>query len=350
MPEKKNQHFVPRFYLKYFSHEYQGKFLSLFNIPSRKFIERAALNGQASKNYFYGKDLTIENALGDIEKETSKLFSLMIETQITPPSHSPAHLILLTFITTLSARTEFAGESINETVDKFTKEVLKYEKQFKDELNGVSFGYENPVLLSLHVAAKAIPLLLDLDFKFIVNSTHIPFITSDNPVIKYNQFFERLNKPGGHTGYATKGLQMLFPIFPDLYVIFYDRDVYRVGNKKDTVVILNDVSDVEQLNLLQYMNAFENIYFDENFKIRSLDRLKEKGDHFRREHLSNVKEYFGEESSLLHIFSNDIKVGLKISFIQELKKAKKYDLGIKMVHYRNEELLNIVQGEDSKDL
>ncbi|RTZ37892.1 DUF4238 domain-containing protein [Paenibacillus polymyxa] len=349
MAEKKNQHFVPRFYLKYFSCEGSGKYLGIYNIPNNKKIARGGLQGQASKDYFYGKDLEIEDALGKIELEASKIFNAMIITGEVPMHESVAHYILYVFIFSLSARTEQAGDSVNEMADKMAKEVLKHNREIKKYLEGISFGYDHPTLLSISAAMQTLPLIEDLKFKFLFNGTDIPFITSDHPVIKYNQFCEKRKKFGGHTGLATKGFQIFFPMFPDLYIVLYDSDVYRLGNKKDEVINIVSKKDVQSLNLLQFINAHRNIYFNEGFKNEYLEDLKKRGSKFRKKFLSSVVEYKRADGlrheSLLHMYSNDTKIGLNLSFIKEVKKAKKYDLGSKVVHYRDKSKVESFESE-----
>jgi hypothetical protein len=56
MTEKKKQHFVPRFYLKNFSLNAEGKKISLFNFAASKYVSCTNLYDQAYKNYFFGED------------------------------------------------------------------------------------------------------------------------------------------------------------------------------------------------------------------------------------------------------------------------------------------------------
>jgi len=53
--KKKNQHFVPRHYLKRFSFD-QGSQIHLFNLNSKKYVPEAPLRSQCSSSYFYGED------------------------------------------------------------------------------------------------------------------------------------------------------------------------------------------------------------------------------------------------------------------------------------------------------
>jgi hypothetical protein len=118
MPEKKNQHFVPRFYLKKFSLQSQEKRIGVFNISSLKFIKSAKLYEQASKNYFYGCDLKIENTLQQLETESAKIINSIVNKQTLTSVDSRAHQMLLMFIIALLGRTIYAAEMIDEVIGK----------------------------------------------------------------------------------------------------------------------------------------------------------------------------------------------------------------------------------------
>ena len=56
MADKKRQHYVPRFYLKNFSINSEGKAIGIYNVEKCKFIPSGSLKSQAYENYFYGED------------------------------------------------------------------------------------------------------------------------------------------------------------------------------------------------------------------------------------------------------------------------------------------------------
>jgi hypothetical protein len=62
MAGNKNQHFVPKFYLRHFSAD--KKSIHLLNLKSEKPIFGAPLKNQCSRDYFYGEDGRHEKALG----------------------------------------------------------------------------------------------------------------------------------------------------------------------------------------------------------------------------------------------------------------------------------------------
>jgi len=71
--DKKNQHYVPKFYLRNFSFQNNKKQIGVFNIENEFYFLKAKLKTQGSKNFFYGSDGVIEDSLSLIEGELSIL-------------------------------------------------------------------------------------------------------------------------------------------------------------------------------------------------------------------------------------------------------------------------------------
>lgn len=67
MSNKKNQHFVPKVYLKQFSSD--GKSIELCIKETLEFRSQAPIKNQSSCNFFYGEDLEIENFLCSMESD-----------------------------------------------------------------------------------------------------------------------------------------------------------------------------------------------------------------------------------------------------------------------------------------
>jgi len=74
MTTKKNQHFVPKFYLRNFSYEMNNKEIGIYNINTGFSYNKAPIKGQAYKSYFYGKDNDVEDKLSKAEGFTSFIF------------------------------------------------------------------------------------------------------------------------------------------------------------------------------------------------------------------------------------------------------------------------------------
>ena len=95
-------------------------------------------------------------------------------------------------------------------------------------------------------------MLRDLDVKILINKSNIPFITSDNPIVKYNQFLEERKWNGSKTGFGLVGLQIFVPLNQYITLIFYDSSIYKIGNRKQIKIEINRNDEIQQLNLLQY--------------------------------------------------------------------------------------------------
>jgi hypothetical protein len=55
---------------------------------------------------------------------------------------------------------------------------------------------------------------------------------------------------GSNTGMASKGLQVLLPIWPRITLVMYDRDVYRFGRTKNDSATWASREQVHELNVL----------------------------------------------------------------------------------------------------
>ncbi len=68
MAFNKNQHFVPRCYLKPFTEDGEDKAISLFNLDRAQAIHGAPIKGQCSGDYFYGDDGAFEPLMQAYER------------------------------------------------------------------------------------------------------------------------------------------------------------------------------------------------------------------------------------------------------------------------------------------
>src|ERR1700756_3118322 len=127
MASKKRQHYIPKFYLKRFSVDIQGKFIGLYNHKSNIFIKEAPLRHQAYKNFLYGEDEEIENALAVIENNVAKMFYYWTEDKILipPPPDSNGFKLLKQFILYQAFRTPKSGNKLIQSLNEGMKTVLK---------------------------------------------------------------------------------------------------------------------------------------------------------------------------------------------------------------------------------
>jgi hypothetical protein len=227
-------------------------------------------------------------------------------------------------------RTAYAADSLDEQTDKFMKYVMAHEIEkmgiTKEELKHIQITRTDSARWALASATPFYPLLMDLDWKLLRAGEMHEFITSDNPVVYYNQLLYFRNH-GSNTGLSTKGLQIFFPLDNRHVLLMYDGNVYGVGTRKSQLVQVDDGRDIEHINRLQYVSALENIYFHGN----SFPAAKHYAgaEKYRRKQKSRMQifpswETENERSELLMMSREDVKTDLDLSFVRLIKPAKRW--------------------------
>lgn len=325
MPQNKKHHFVPRFYLKRFSQD--SRSINLFNLKSGKKVLGASLRGQCYRDYFYGKEPAIEKALAMTESEIAELFRLFDRRSAPPPFASAAHFSLLIHILMQHGRTTYAADALNEMVDKLTKNV--FGTKFREEgidLEKFVIGMKNAPQFALGTNVSAYPLLMDLRVKLLIDQTSEGFITSDNPVVLYNQFLN-FRQYGSNCGFPSKGLQIFFPLDHRKLMVLFDDRVYRFGPDANETIEVTVNRDVYELNTLQMCSANENIYFwNKDFRP---DLLHRKARPFLRSNKitirkSKARPEGGGTSQLIGGSMEDIKTNLSVSFVSLRRSARRW--------------------------
>jgi len=324
MPEKKKQHYVPRFYLRNFSWA-SRKAINIFNIQGARNIISGNLANRCYEPYFYGDNLVIENAFCDFEGLVARFILDIISTNRAPKRFSEEHHSLLLFVLLQYSRTKYAAEAHDELVDKLVKNFMIQDGRFSEEyLRDVKITSKNPTAVPLKVAAESVPMALDLMMKVLLNRTDTNFVSSDNPVVLYNQYCEKLSI-GSNTGLASQGLQIIYPLSPRHALLFYDSVIYKVGEKKNTFTLVVDGKDIEQFNDLQWLNALQNIYYDNAQKPAEIMRGYTNNHPKRHTEKTLWNEYEGTENksakadTLIHIHKHDHKIGLRVRCIKQKK-------------------------------
>lgn len=340
MTKKKNQHYVPQFYLKNFSINNNRKSIGVFHQEKELFIRSSSIKHQGSKDFYYGKDGLIEEGLSQIESLLAPKLKDIIKTGVLPKKESDEHIALLIHIILTDLRNP---TRINQTKNSFVK--LKNEiKKFSPEANNVEFldniPHEFSVQLSINNYRKILPLCFDLEYKILKSSHDSFFITSDFPVIRYNQLFENLRPQDSNQGYGNLGLQIFFPISPNYCIIFYDSMIYKVGAKKEKTILL-DKDDIDQINLLHFLNSKSNIYFNEAISesyLKSLLLLSKKFDLANQTTLSSYEvlknDQVQENEQIIFLGSTDLRSKLKLKKVKFLRKVSNLNVGNKVVVLR----------------
>ena len=254
---KRNQHFVPRCYLRAFSVDGRGKAINLYNIHKSRAIETASVRHQCSGRYFYGKDTNIEDALERYEiLYSSVIQGLRPRSRLLTP-HDVS--VLRGFLALLYARTEAA---LRRTTSFFTGMDDTLRRLTHAKQSHIDLSRRLMLLRSLSDFSVVRENISDLRASLVVNDAPTDFVTSDDPVAFSSRFHaERLGTD--NFGIGSPGVFFALPLSPRLLLLCYDRHVYIASDKKADCIVLTDDRDVYACNVLQYLGAWQNIYFSD---------------------------------------------------------------------------------------
>lgn len=281
MATNKNQHFVPRCHLKPFTLDGQGLAINLYNLNRRQLIRNAPVKNQCSRDYFYGKNPELENAIQALEGEYANVVCRLVARSNRIEEQDAA--FLSSFWIFQHVRTEALQQSI-------VRQSEDLQKIIGEELPEFSFDKAEATLIALDAFANNSDAIADLSAILVRNGTSTPFLTSDNPAVQTNRWALSNSQKGVATfGMHSAGALALLPITPKLLVLLYDKDVYSVSHT-DRVVTTRNATDVRALNEHQQLNCAANLYLAPSFSEEHIAKLPD---------LSKQREASG---SRIHVF------------------------------------------------
>lgn len=251
-----NQHYVPRFYMKYFANvknegtKKEKVLISFYQFKDNMSKENIPTSSICSEDYFYDQDGKIENVLANMETRWSKAIKNAIDNDFTTDDiESIREFIIYQISRTkamLSHNREMArtmiegilkqqfGETANEDV---IKEFL--EDKIRNDITP-EFG--------LSIVKEIIPTIRDLEMKIITNESEMKFVTSDVPIIFINPLSIH------SAGLGSVGEVIFFPISSRKIIFLYDEKLF--GKLPD---IIYDENTIRVCNQYQYISADERL-------------------------------------------------------------------------------------------
>lgn len=300
MSKAKNQHYVPQFYLKRFSHDKNQLFVfdknQLISFPS-------STRNIASGNYFYN---TPQQAIDDIKREINNEYPNCPQETL---SHITPQLVD-NVLTELDAKYAKSIQNVIDTVQKKERITAKQKenlgihialqitrtREFRD--NYIEFTHKlltdisnahlqicgidaeakvspDPEHASTHHAQIMLnPNLLgtlksffvDSIWMFFINKTNNPLYTSDNPIVKYAHLASVLPLS---TGWLSQGVEIIFPLNSNLLLSIQGRKLFHnskspilidLANRMDGNLQNLQEKNVEFYNSLQVMQSYRQVY------------------------------------------------------------------------------------------
>ena len=340
MSKKANHHFVPAFYLRNFSSDpgprRTRKSISLWNLKNLRYVEKASIREQASLHKYYEPE--IEDALGVLETRTSSIIS-EIQRTTRPPNSPEDRVLLYVYIALQLLRTQATVTDVGSVIDDTIKAITLKDPRIPSEIKRIlpSFNIRLTNLPSLLVqhALHIAPLIFDLGMVTVVNESKHCFFTSDNPVVIYNQLMESRGMAMTSGGLANPGLQIFFPISPDVLLVLSDNDVYSVSAINGTGRVEKS-ADVNRINGLQMIRAQENVYLSSIVGEYHISRMHNRWYRYRRPRVSLNEFQKSATSSLFVTQFPGASMGLNLSFISFKKDPQSIVIGPTMYNPRND--------------
>jgi len=272
----------------------------------------------------HGETDELEDILGDLEGVVAPTVNRILERNQLPQAGVVEMQKLMFFTALQTSRTPTNAGSMAEGFNKMLA-LAKIPEDFTDDYGQRPFfQLKDAVRMSIETSLAVSNYWSDLSLHLIVNTRRPLFVTSDNPSVVYNQYYEHL-KGRGTTGAIKKGLMIFVPISPTHLILLYDGEVYKVGNKRESITYLDDSNDLFTLNTLQVVNADTVLLFSDWNDVGQLRALLQRAKKYRRPELSNAVEFVSDNNSdsLFQIYPIPLNIHLKLSFLHLRRDAKR---------------------------
>lgn len=253
MASNKNQHFVPRCYLKPFTLNEEGLAISLLNVDQRRLVLSAPVKHQCSGDYFYGKDLQIEKALQHIEGLYANSLTRVLAHRYILTDEDRE--LLRSFWLLQHLRTDAASRRTADMTNGVA-DVAYAPDEFR-------IAIREAVQLAMSTFGDTLDDVSDLKVCLLRNRTELPFIASDDPAIMTNRWHLHDNRSRGRSfGVGKAGALFFLPISPKVICAIYDGDVYSIDHNGGRAEV-NRIEDVKAFNEHQFLNCRANVYFSD---------------------------------------------------------------------------------------
>ncbi len=282
MPSNKNQHFVPKAYLRPFANG-DGSSINLYAIKSEKFVDRASIKGQCSRPYFYGKQEVFDEYNRYLEGKYGGVLSRILSAQFKPADCNT----LMSFFTLQYLRTPHMLEQRENVFDAFRNTRIAGKALHEiDENAAAPIDPAREMQHQIYIAAKSSTILNDLRPLLLFNATDIPFVTSDNPAVVTNRLYTQRYRDET-AGLIQSGIAVFLPLTPRLAFLGYDSDVYS-EIEKSIVLRVDNRNDIHRINQLQAQAASNVLYFSNWIDRDYVSKLAREMDSLRRDKWNHI--------------------------------------------------------------
>lgn len=318
---KNRHHFVPRFYLRRFAS--QPRRIHVFNLRRQAAYESVGLRDQCFRRRFYGDTPEVEDAFASLESIVAPTLKAIGLKRVAPATGTAEYIQVVAFVALQLLRTTAAVKRVRRTSEKLASAAFNGSPPSEFQLDE-----DQALVISLSNLTIMVRALDDLASHVIAAPSGTTFITSDNPVFRYNQYCESI-RGVGVLGGVCRGLQVFLPLSPELCVLLYDSVVYKTGRRGTAPSSRATMEDVRILNLMQLVAADQNVYFSnwaERHAVESLALVAMRHRSQSGARLTEAVENGNERSVLLHQYEQMPDLNLALSFAKVRRNARRVPL------------------------
>lgn len=328
-PLSHRHHFVPLFYLRRFASE--SRRINVYNLRRRRWIAGASLRDQCYRRRFYVHQ-ELEDLLARTESEIAPTLARLIDSGHPPDRGSSDHQLLFWFVSLQLLRTVASIRQTGLGMRQFTDAVFAPDDPSRPE----DVTHEHVLELNLKQVPMMVRTLTDLHVHVVHAAGPDPFITSDQPVFRYNAFCEGVSW-SGVTGGRCSGLQIFLPLSPTRLVVLYDGHVYKAGSRSSKGASEAKADDMSALNGFQAVSAHQNLYASSGSEA-ALQHLYAKVRRHRgaaRPVTIEAVEDGRPDSSLIHQYYGMPNLRLTLSFLRLRRNARRTPLSERARMFRD---------------
>jgi hypothetical protein len=270
----KNQHYVPRFYLRKFQNE-QDKFWVFHKDSGKAFLSNP--QSIANENFFYDLpeldealgEQAVEKYLAEIDGIHASFFDQLlkgIDKREIVKIDAAMRDVLCDFITIQIIRTKEHREGMSQGIAQFNTKLIESGWLGQEYATLLNATHNDEAIKKKHVEQ----LFFDTDFKMsligILNShiwlifknmTDTPYYTSDHPVVKRPHIVEPHRS---NTGYKSKGIEIAVPLSSTHLLVLVERTHFKHYEEyENEVLIHSEPQNVIYYNALQVSGAYRAI-------------------------------------------------------------------------------------------
>ncbi len=341
------QHYVPQFYMKYFSTDRESELLSqkeagkeykLINVFRRNYNATefgVPIKNQCQENNIFGSEED-ENLISEFENIHAITFQNILKNGVDNVNEND-YKDLLVFVSVSYSRSKRVSKIVNQRAtlwsDNLKDEIIEKNKNNIEKMTNmnddISISVNKPYRCGLGEYKSICRYWSLLKPFFLINKTSVDFVISDSPVVLYNSVFYN-NHTNDDFDVSSPGIQVFVPITPKKYLILFDANYYKPpqntetvrsnGNIKSNIYEIKNVYHVNQLNILQFCNAVDVVLFRKTDYIDRIQQYNHMVKQINIKFAETIKKVEKGNSSLIGIGNtNYIPYKLKLPFLKPIK-------------------------------